>query len=460
MILDEDPAFCRIYQSIFERAGYHVLMSSGRKSGLELLKKENPQAVFIEIRINGSPAEGLCFIEEALRERPNLTIIVVSNIGGCDARSRALDRGATEYVVKSSPDEIESHIQKIVQKIDCEIRLKEAVEKDGGLDIGSGRKFIGKSPDMWRVYRLIQKVAENRSSALILGETGTGKELIARAIHAWKKERTPFVSINCGFLTKTLLESQLFGVCKDYPGLHNYKKKLIGKLETVSDGMLLLDEIGNMDMDLQVSLLRVLQEKEFCPIGDEKPLPFRAQVVASTNVDLKSAIDAGRFRNDLYYRLNVVSIVLPPLHQRKEDIPLLVGYYLEQHEKQFGRRVVLPQAMDKLIEYHWPGNIRELFNALERVLTTYSSPDLAPGYFDFLLSKPIEERKTDATVQDDIAFGDLSRQVESYEKKVLLRTLEASEWNQTKTAEKLKLTRTNLIWKMKKYGLLRKRLMA
>lgn len=469
LILEEDPAFCRIYQSILGRAGYDVLIASGRKSGLDLLTRKNPQGVFTEIKLSGGSEEGLYFIEEARRERPNLTIYVISSISGHGARAKALDQGAAEYIVKSSPDQIESRIREIIQKIDGEIRLKKIVERDGGLEIGSGRRIIGKSPEMWRVYKLIQKVAENRSSALILGESGAGKELIARAIHARKGEQTPFVSINCGFITKTLLESELFGVCENYPGLHN-KKRMIGKLEVAGDGTLLLDEIGNMDVDLQVSLLRVLQEREFCPLGREKPLPLRAQVVASTNVDLKSAIDAGCFRNDLYYRLNVVSIVLPPLHQRKEDIPLLVQYYLDQHEKQFGRRVILPQAMDKLIEYHWPGNIRELFHALEQVLTTYSSPDLAPGYFDFLGSKsptgraetaPVDPSLNADACRGEIAFNRINRKslgtykerLAEFQRFTLLTALEENRWNQTLAAKQLDMNRTHFSELVNKLGI-------
>lgn len=452
MILDEDPVFCRIYQSIFRRAGYDVLIASERRSGLDLLKKEDPQAVFIEIKIDGSSEEGICFIEEVLLERPNLMIIVVSSISSHDVMSKALDEGAISYIVKSSPDQIESRIREIIQKINDEIRLKEKVEKDGGLDIGSGRRIIGKSPDMWRVYRLIQKVAANRSSALILGESGSGKELIAQGIHALKGEQTPYIPINCGCFQKTLLESELFGVRKKYAGMHNEEKQ-IGKLETAEAGTLLLDEIGTMEVDLQIKLLRVLEERKFWPLGNEKPLPLRAQVLASTNEDLESAIKEGRFRGDLYHRLNVVKIALPPLHQRKEDIPLLVQYHLDQHEKQSGRRVeILPQAMDKLIDYHWPGNIRELFNALKEVLTIYSlSWNLAPGYFNFLRSEPPTGQAKTSTV--DPSIEDLHEKVRGYEKEFLLKTLEAVRWNQTKAAAILNLPRTNFQRKLKQYGL-------
>src|SRR5579884_4003440 len=373
MILDEDPAFCKIYQRILGQAGYHVMVASGRKSGLSLLTRKNPQAVFTEIKLNGSSDEGICFIEEALLERPNLTIIVVSSEDNAKIINKALDRGAADYLVKPSPDRIEPPMQKIIETMEDEIRLKTSVEKDGGLAIGPGRMIIGKSQSMWRVYKLIQKVADDRSSTLILGESGAGKELIAQAIHARKEEQTPFVSIDCGCIPKTLLESELFGVRENYPGMHN-KEKLVGQLETAGAGTLLLDEIGNMPVDLQASLLRVLQEREFRPVGAEKPLSLHAQIVATTNSNLDDAISVGQFREDLYHRLNVIRIVLPDLKQRREDIPLLVDYCLKQHESRLGFRAnILPEAMKKLIEYDWPGNVRELFQTLHRALTIHRS---------------------------------------------------------------------------------------
>lgn len=450
MILDEDPGFSRIYRSVFRSAGYDVLIASGRKNGLDLLRKKNPQALFIEIQIGGSPEEGLCFIEEALREQPNLTIIIVSHINDDNTRTKAMERGATDYLIKSSPDQIESPIKEIIQNMEDEIHLKEIVEKDGGLDIGPGRRLIGKSPEMWRVYKLIQRVAAKQSLALILGETGTGKEQVARAIHSRKGKQAPYLPINCGCIQKTLLESELFGVRKKYAGMHNDEKQ-IGKLEAAEDGTLLLDEIGTMEVDLQMKLLRVLEDKEFCPLGCVKPVPLRAQVLVSTNENLESAIKEGRFRGDLYQRLNLVKIALPSLRQRKEDIPLLVQDYLDRHEKQFGRRVeILPQAMDKLIDYHWPGNVRELFHALEEVLTIYSSRLLTPRYFNFPRSEPPVAREI---IPVDLSIEDLHQKVRSYERELVLRALELSKWNQTKAAAVLKLTRTNLIKKMKKYSL-------
>jgi DNA-binding NtrC family response regulator len=283
-----------------------------------------------------------------------------------------------------------------------------------------------------------------------LGETGTGKGLVAQAIHTRKGEETPFVSIRGGFGPETLLCIKLFGVRENYPGIHN-EERHIGRLEAAGAGTLLLDEIGAMEVELQEKLYRVLKDRRFNPLGDEKPLPLLAQVIASTNADLESAIKEGLIREGLYHQLNLIQIVLPPLRQRKEDIPLLVQYHLDQHEKQSGRRVeILPQAMDKLIDYHWPGNIRELFHALEEVLTTYSSRLLTPRHFDFLYSKPLTAREI-APV--DLSIEDLHQKVRSYEKEFLRKTLEAAGWNQTKVATILKLSRANLQRKLEQYGL-------
>lgn len=472
MILDEDPAFCRIYQSILRRAEYDVLMTPGRKNGLDLLKKENPQAVFIEIKINGSSEEGIRFIEEVLQERPNLTIIVVSKEDDPLIIMKVLKQGVFHYLIKetTSLDHIEPRIQRILKKIESDTHLKESIEKEGGLVVVPGKMIIGKSQEMYHAYELIQKVADNRSSALILGETGTGKELVARAIHALKGERTPFIPINCGCFQKTLVESELFGIRKKYAGMHNEEKQ-IGKLEAAEDGTLLLDEIGTMEVDLQMKLLRVLEDREIWPLGCVKPVPFRAQIIASTNADLESAIKEGRFRNDLYYRLSVEKIVLPPLRQRKEDIPLLVEDYLDRHEKQSGDKIeIFPETMDKLMEYHWPGNIRELFNTLGQVMSRYPSGYLIPEYFDSLRSKPLTGQTQ--TVPVDPLFsasasgsksasnqikknnqGTYKERLAEFQKLTLLAALEENGWNQTLAAKQLDLNRPYFSELMNKLGI-------
>lgn len=410
-----------------------------------LLKRRNPAIIFIEIKINGQSEEGLLFIKEALREKPDLVLIAVSSEDESKVIDRTLNLGAIDFLVKhhNSKDQIEAYIPHVIKWVETEVRLTANVAANGGLLFGPDQMIVGKSQAMLPIYRLIQKVTDDKSSVLVLGGSGTGKELIAKAIHAGKGGQLPFVSIDCGCIQKTLLESELFGVRENYPGMHN-KEKLVGQLETAGAGTLLLDEVGNMPVDLQASLLRVLQEREFRPLGAEKPIPLHAQVVATTNLNLDNAIGSGQFREDLYFRLNAVRIVLPDLKQRQEDIPLLVRYYLKQHESRVGFKVeVLPEAMDKLIKYDWPGNVRELFQTLQRTLTTHRSRYLAPRHFDLCLT-PSES-------------GYLRRKVSDYEKELLEKALDQSGWNQSQAAKKLHISRSGLIREMKKHGLRKER---
>jgi|GEM_PF-886352 len=387
LVMEQNPLYSSIYRNTLNRFGKNIIIAPGRRAALYLLKKQSPEIVFIEIQIDGSPKEGLLFIEQAIMERPNLALVVISSIDDPNTIEAALKLGVIDYLIKqnSSHAEIEFKIGNLIKELESEICLTENVLRNEGLRIGSGQNIVGKSHLMLPVYRTIRRVAEDKSTVLVLGGSGTGKELVAKAIHAGKTGRSPFVSIDCGCIQKTLLESELFGVVANYPGMHN-KERLMGQFEAAGAGTLLLDEIGNMPVDLQASLLRVLQEREFRPVGAEKPLSLHAQIVATTNSNLDDAISVGQFREDLYHRLNVIRIVLPDLKQRREDIPLLVDYCLKQHESRLGFRAnILPEAMKKLIEYDWPGNVRELFQTLHRALTIHRSSHLAPHHFDFCL---------------------------------------------------------------------------
>ncbi|TAK07243.1 MAG: sigma-54-dependent Fis family transcriptional regulator, partial [Candidatus Manganitrophaceae bacterium] len=357
----------------------------------------------------------------------------------------------------------------ILKKVENDVSFKESIEKEGGLVIGPNSMIVGKSKEMYCAYELIQRVAESLSPALILGETGTGKDLVAQAIHSLKKKQTPFEAIDCGSIPNTLLESELFGVRENYAGMHN-KEKQIGQLEEAGTGTLLLDEIGNMEVELQRKLLRVLQEKKFKPLGSRKALPLQAQVLASTNADLESEIHAGHFRSDLYFRLSVFKIILPPLRQRKEDIPLLVRYHLDQHEKQSGRRVeIFPETMEKLIEYHWPGNVRQFLNDLRRVLDTYPSRYLIPEYFD-LPSKPLTGQAKMVPVDPSFSactcrgentlnqinknnHGTYKERLAEFQKLTLLAVLEENRWNQTLAAKQLDMNRTQFSRLVNRFGI-------
>ncbi len=384
LVVEDDRNYLEMYKDLLEASGYTLGFEQHPSKALEVIETRMPDLVLLDLTFDGTPQTGLSFISEAIHRWPDLTILVVSAQDQSGIIMKALDLGAVDYMVKdhSLYELLTFRVMETLKKARFEKQFKSQVEIHGGFVFGVGQVIIGKSGRMHKVYESIERVAQNRSTVLIIGESGTGKELVARAIHACKGlNRDPFLSIDCGAIPKAVLESELFGVRSNYPGFHN-KERLIGKLEAAGQGTLLLDEIGNMDVDLQASLLRVLEEKQFTPLGYTTPLPLQAQVIASTNIDLDLAIRSGKFRGDLYYRLNEVPILVPSLRERKEDIPLLVQFYLDQHERLHGTRIdILPETLQVLMTYDWPGNVRELQKAMGRALTICQSQYLTPKHF-------------------------------------------------------------------------------
>lgn len=316
-------------------------------------------------------ANGLEAIPIILSRWFSTKILVVSSADEGPMAIEAIRRGAYDFVNKDEKDfaaRLGLRVRQTADAIDQERKIDRELGARGGYAF-AGDMLVGTSRAMREVYRLIDKVASSGVNALISGESGTGKELVARAIHLTGPRRAlPFISIDCGAMAGGVLESELFGVAKDYPGFHN-RERLVGRLGTVGDGVLLLDEIGNMEVDLQAKLLRVLEEREFQPIGETRSLRLSAQVLASTNVDLPRAIATGRFREDLFFRLNAIRIALPPLRERPDDIPGLVAHFVDQHNRQTGpERRVTPDALQRLVDHAWPGNVRELKKTVERAL--------------------------------------------------------------------------------------------
>lgn len=385
LIVEDDPNYVELYGSVLKSAGYTTTVASDPKAALVAIQCRAPDLAVLDLTFEGTPQAGLAFIPEALRRWPDLPITVVSSQDQSAIITKALDLGAVDYIVKDQSlyDLLAFRVGQTLTRT----RLERRIKMDGGFIFDAGRVIIGRSPGMLHVYDLIERVAQHRSTVLILGESGTGKELVAQAIHARKGlPNAPCVSIDCGAVPKSVLEPELFGVKANYPGFHN-KERLVGKLEAAGEGTLFLDEIGNMEMDLQAPLLRVLEERRFTPIGDTTAQSLRAQVVASTNVNIDAAIRTGTFREDLYYRLNEVPVVLPPLRDRKEDVPLLVRHVLAQHEVRSGDRIeIVPEAVEKLMAYDWPGNVRELVKTLQRAATLCRSRYLTPKDFDLSAS--------------------------------------------------------------------------
>lgn len=442
LIVDDDATFINLLRSTIREDRYDVVITNDSETAGAVLRQVQPLLVIIDIGLWSDPRMGLIFIQEAIRKRPDTLISVVSNTAEFKTIDEALNMGAIDYLVKENRERLSSQIQRLIRKVELELEINRGIEEKGGFQIDSDQIIVGTSPVMRHIYKLITQVTVDGSAVLVIGDSGTGKELIAKAIHARKKIMDPFISINCGCLTKSLLESELFGIRAFYPGMHN-RERLVGKFEAADRGTLLLDEIGNMDIDLQPALLRVLQEREFRPLGTETSIPLHAQIISSTNVDLEAAIKIGRFREDLYYRLNAVRIIAPPLHKRQEDIPLIVSHLLGKHTDRTGQRAeIVPEAMEKLISYPWPGNVRELVQVLRRALITSQSQYLVPSHF--VLS--------DRNYPSSRLNKKFYESVTEFQKEIILEALTECNWNRTEAAKRLGLHRGSLIHLMKKVG--------
>lgn len=438
LLIEKSPDLLALYRSIANNAGYQTIAADELKRALKICEKEQPVLILLEIGISGDPEKGLLFIEKALRLKPEVAIAIVSTKTDPKLIDEAFGQGAIDYIDTTKYDRLARQIEQIVKKVDLEVQMNRRVDKDGGFRINTDQMIVGTSPLMRHIYKLIPKVAETEASVLIFGENGTGKELIARAIHAQKTIQAPFISIDCGCMTKSVLESELFGVRAFYPGFHN-RDRLIGKFEAAGRGTLLLDEISNMPADIQPALLRVLWEREFRPLGYETPKPLQAQVISSTNIELEELIRAGRFRQDLYFRLNTLKITLPPLRKRREDIPLLIEHFLNEHEKRSGECVeIVPEAMEMLTAYNWPGNIRELAQTLWGALITAQSHYLVPRHFTLAMRS---NRSFPVTISAPKSFRE---SVIEFQKQLIMNTLDACNGNRIQAAKELGIARGSL----------------
>lgn len=462
LVVEDDPGYLKLYSGLLGSTGYVTNMRQDPNSGLEALKDEIPDLVLLDLTFNGTTQSGLSFITEAMRYKPDISIIVISAQNESGTIMKALDLGAVDYIVKDHSlfELLPFRVSQTLQRTRLEKQVKLQWELNNGYTFDTGDIIVGKSPEMVQVFHQIENVAWNKATVLIVGESGTGKELVARAIHARKGiPKSPFVSIDCGAVPKAVLESELFGVRAKYPGFHN-AERLIGKFEAAGQGTLLLDEIGNMEVELQAKLLRVLEERQFMPIGNLDPISLRAQVIASTNIKFDNAIQAGRFREDLYYRLNDVRIIVPSLRDRKKDIPLLVNYFLEQYKRQSGKEItVLPEALEKLESYDWPGNVRELGKTIQRAIDGGQSHYLTPKQISFTGAANGRTEHHESTgkingINKKEGSLDYRTQLAEFQKSILLQALDRNNGNQTKTAEELGLNRQYFLKLLKTLGLL------
>ncbi len=442
LIVDDELSVRDSLAKWFAEEGYEVAAAESANEALTRVAEQSFDVALVDIKMRGT--DGIELQRRLHEIYPDMLVIIMTGYASVETAVAALKNGAYDYVNKPlDPDEIAHIVAKAISHRRTQqenVRLKETVA-----EIARPSDIIGQSAAMKHVFDAIETVAPTDATVLVTGESGTGKELVARAIHSGSARRFhPLVVIHCGALTETLLESELFGHEKGAFTGAQYRKK--GKFEIAEGGTVFLDEIGDISLKTQTDLLRVLQEREIVRVGGNQTIKVDFRIVAATNKDLEQLIEEGKFRPDLYYRLNVFHIELPPLRERREDIPVLVDHFVRKFSSEMGKRItrVSPAAMNGLQQYNWPGNVRELENAVERAMVVAQEPELREQ--DFAL-----KAKNGA----GLGIGDV-RSLEDVEKAHILRVLDECSGNQTRTAEALGIDRVTLHHKLKKYGWNRK----
>jgi two-component system response regulator AtoC len=443
LIIDDEPNMVALFKRFLTKEGFTVQGAGSFNEGSRIIQSELFDVIVSDLALGDG--NGLDLLKLASNSQPHAPFIVITGVGSVESAVEAMKQGAFDYISKPfQKEEMTILVKKALQHSDLNKRVrqlqKEVDEKYGFSNI------IGRSKKMKEVFEMIQRVASTNSTVLITGESGTGKEMVAKAVHynSLRKDG-PFIAVDCGVIPENLIESELFGHVKGaFTGADRAKKGLFAEAHT---GTLFLDEIGNLPIPLQAKLLRALQEREIKPVGSNEVESVDVRVVAATKEDLKLAVEENRFRNDLYYRLSVIPIKLPPLHARTEDIPLLVKHFLGKickreklPEKQF-----TSEALNVLINYKWPGNVRELENLVERMVLVTSS--------DTIEKDDLPDELLNSALKQPGLKENLDRQVQGVEKDMILDAIEQAAGNKTKAAKILGISRASLYNKINQYGI-------
>jgi len=434
LIVDDEPIVRDSLGKWFREEGYEIGMAESASAALTRLAEQQWDLALVDIKMPGT--DGIELQRRIHEINPDLTVIIMTGYASVETAVQALKNGAYDYISKPfDPDDVAHLVRNALAHRHAErenVRLRETVA-----EVARPPELIGQSAAMQRVFEAIETVGPTDATALIMGESGTGKELVARAVHMASARRYhPLVVIHCGALTETLLESELFGHEKGAFTGAQYRKK--GKFEIAEGGTVFLDEIGDISLKTQTDLLRVLQEREITRVGGNQPLKVDFRCVAATNKNLESLIEEGKFRPDLFYRLNVFRIDIPPLRERREDIPLLVDHFVRKFSLAMSKKIicVTPPAMQLLQQHAWPGNVRELENAVERAMVVAREPELREE--DFTLK--LQQNEGEGRTLDDM------------ERTYILRVLDECAGNQTRAAQVLDIDRVTLYNKLKRYG--------
>lgn len=437
LIVDDETIVRESLQEWFQEEGFTVDIAQSGKEALEKLTTNTWDIYLLDIKMPGM--DGLDLQRRIKEINPQGVIIIMTAYASVDTAVEAMKQGAYDYIVKPfDPENLQLLIRNAVERkllVSENAQLREKID-----EIGRFNQIIGTSPAIHGVLEQVQIVSQSDTTVLIRGASGTGKELIARAIHAASARRyMAIVVVNCGALSEGVLESELFGHEKGAFTGAQYRRK--GKLEMADGGTLFLDEIGDISLKTQVDLLRVLEEKKISRVGGNTLIPVDFRLIAATNRNLESMVSDGRFREDLYYRLNVFSVTVPPLRERREDIPLLLDHFLKKFAQSMNKSVngFSPAAMDLLVAYDWPGNVRELQNAMERAVLVCTGQEIQPGDLPFRAGK-LEELMA-------------SRALSSMEREHIRRVLEETHGNISQAARLLEIDRVTLYNKIRKFDL-------
>ena len=453
LLVDDDPLILKSLSVVLEREGYEVHRAEGGSRALELIKDQSFEVVVTDF--NMPEVDGMQVLREVKARKPDCEVILITGYGTIEQAVEAIKVGDYDYICKPI---IDDEMKVVIARAVEQKRLRsENADLRQRLDLRySFDSIIGRDHQMQKIYDTISLVAPTKANVLITGESGTGKTMIARAIHHNStRQKGPFVEVNCGALPDTLLESELFGHVKgSFTGAVADKP---GKFMIANEGSIFLDEISNSSAVLQMKLLRILQDKEFEPVGGRDTMKVDVRVILATNSDLASEVKEGNFREDLYYRINVVSIHLPPLRDRIGDIPLLAECFLRKYTEENEKPIegIADETFEALARYSWPGNVRELENIMERAVVLTRNRHILPNDLPpAVIGDDVDLVSSSREPEDDLQ--PLKRALEAPERRIIERVLRKMNGSRQKTAEALDINRTTLFNKMKKYRLLEK----
>lgn len=448
LIADDEASMRKNLRDVLEDEGYRVIEAENGESALERAIKERPNLLLLDVRMPGM--DGMEVLSKLNKLNPALPVIIFTAFGTSERPIEAMKMGAYDYIEKPFDlEELLIIIRRALEYSGMQHELRELRSQISDTELLKDQ-LVGSSGKMQAIFKMVGKVANSDATVLIQGESGSGKEVIADAIQRYSHRKDkPFIKVNCGALPESLLESELFG--HEAGAFTGALKQRKGRFELADTGTFFLDEIDNMPLSLQVKLLRILQHQKFERIGGEQTITVNTRIIAASNKDLEGEMKAGRFREDLYYRLNIIHIKIPPLREHPQDIPTLVEHFLKKY--QTGKTpVISPKVLEILMAYSWPGNVRELENVIQRAVVMSHGDIITAEHLPPLIRNDLapEEKQIDFGKPGS---GSLKKMVGQFEKHIIKQCLEENDWNQTKAAEVLQINRRQLFTKMKQYAI-------